>query len=60
MPCAQGGTKQLKKAAAPAKKAAAPVKKAISAPIKKAVPKTSVGTQKIGKKGKKASGGTMQ
>ncbi|BDA44939.1 Chlorophyll a-b binding protein CP29 [Coccomyxa sp. Obi] len=40
----KGGTKQLKKAAAP-------VKKAVATPIKKAVPKKSVGTQRVGKKG---------
>ncbi|KAK9908191.1 hypothetical protein WJX75_003991 [Coccomyxa subellipsoidea] len=44
----KGGTKQLKKATAPAKKA-------IATPIKKAVPKTSVGTQRVGKR--KGSGG---
>ena len=44
----QGGTKQLKKAAAP-------VKKAVATPIKKAVPKKSVGTQRVGKKGTGAS-----
>ncbi len=44
----QGGTKQLRKATAP-------VKRAVATPIKKAVPKTSVGTQRVGKR--KGSGG---
>lgn len=57
--CVQGGTKQLKKAAAPAKKAVAPAKKAIATPIKKAVPKKSVGTQKVGRKGSKSTGAKM-
>ena len=48
MCCCQGGTKQLKKATAPAKKA-------VATPIKKAVPKTSVGTKSVGKR--KGSGG---
>ena len=54
----QGGTKELKKAAAPVKKAAPSIKKAIAAPIKKAVPKESVGTQKVGTKrtGRKSGG----
>ena len=52
---AQGGTKQLKKAAQQPKKAAS---KAAS-PLKKAVPKSSVGTKRIGKRsgGGGSSGG---